>query len=168
MKRTTYETHFVDKMPSILEDGILYIAPHYNCVMHNCMCGCGEKVCTPIDVGQWKWNYDGKNVSLNPSVGNFQYKCKSHYFLVDGKVKWCGEPEIVVNKTLYKECQSCPYNEVCMMLLECGEQITRVNENNIPSACLYENIKNNPDKRHEEIKKIINQKYGIKIRSELL
>ena len=76
-------------MPETLNEGILYVAPHFNCAIHLCMCGCGEKVCTPLDPGQWNWTYTNGNVSLHPSVGNFQYNCKSHYFLKDGIVHWC-------------------------------------------------------------------------------
>ena len=89
IRRKEYETRFVDTIPEEMEDGVLYVAPHFECAMHLCMCGCGEKVCTPITTGQWSWTYDGKHVSLNPSIGNFQYSCKSHYFLKNGKVIWC-------------------------------------------------------------------------------
>lgn len=90
-RRTEYTTVFVDKMPMELKDGVLYVAPHFNCAIHKCMCGCGEKVVTPLghDLGGWAWEFDGTNVSLHPSVGNFQQPCKTHYFLKKGKVQWC-------------------------------------------------------------------------------
>lgn len=89
MKQMKYTTVFVDRMPIALREGVLYVAPHFECAMHRCMCGCGEKVCTPLNEGQWKWSFDGVDVSLSPSVGNFQYDCKSHYFLKNGNVQWC-------------------------------------------------------------------------------
>lgn len=89
MKQTKYKTVFVNMMPDDFEEGVLYMAPHFECAMHNCMCGCGEKVCTPITEGQWKWTFDGEHVSLTPSVGNFSISCKSHYFLKNGIVQWC-------------------------------------------------------------------------------
>lgn len=88
MKQTDYKTLFVDRMPTEIEDGVLYVLPHLQVAIHNCMCGCGEKVVTPLGDCQWSWNYDGNNVTLSPSVGNFQYDCKSHYFLRQGKVIW--------------------------------------------------------------------------------
>lgn len=88
MKQTEYTTQFVKLTPPLLEDGILYVLPHFEVAIHNCMCGCGEKVVTPLGDGQWSWNYDGVNTTLSPSVGNFQYNCKSHYFLRQGKVIW--------------------------------------------------------------------------------
>lgn len=97
MKYTEYKTKFVKASSDItkIEEGVLYLIPHYNCAMHKCMCGCGEVVITPIDdnsgktLGYWGWTYDGSNASLIPSVGNFQQPCKSHYFLKNGKVQWC-------------------------------------------------------------------------------
>jgi len=85
----TYDTEFVNQIPKELKDGVLYVAPHYEVVVHLCMCGCGEKVITPLNEYGWRWTFNDGNVSLNPSVGNFQYNCKSHYFLKNGKVQWC-------------------------------------------------------------------------------
>lgn len=89
MKQDIYKTKFVGKMPDELQEGVLYIAPHFNCALHKCMCGCRETVCTPLDENQWKWIFDGYNASLSPSIGNFQQSCKSHYFMRKGKVIWC-------------------------------------------------------------------------------
>lgn len=95
MRLLEYKTEFVDRRPTVIEDGKLYMLPHYNCAIHNCMCGCGETVVTSIDDGKgltngfWGWTYDGQNVSLTPSVGNFKFQCRSHYFLQNGKVRWC-------------------------------------------------------------------------------
>lgn len=95
MKLLEYKTEFVAVRPEVIDDGILYMLPHYNCAIHKCMCGCGEVVVTPIDdtygqtSGFWGWSYNGRNASLAPSVGNFQFTCKSHYYLQSGKVRWC-------------------------------------------------------------------------------
>lgn len=84
-----YDTEFVNQMPKELKNGILYVAPHYEVAAHLCMCGCGEKVVTPLNKYGWDWTFNNVDVSLSPSVGNFQYNCKSHYFLKNGKVQWC-------------------------------------------------------------------------------
>ena len=93
MKHETYKTQFVDRMPSddMLEEGILYMAPHFHIAVHKCMCGCGEKVVTPLrgETNGWTWSFDEANASLYPSVGNFQQPCKSHYFFTHGKISWC-------------------------------------------------------------------------------
>ena len=91
-RKTYYETKFVDKMPidSEMEEGILYVAPHLQVAIHKCMCGCGEKVVTPLEGNGWLWEYSNimRTVSLTPSIGNFQFPCKSHYYLSRGNVLW--------------------------------------------------------------------------------
>ena len=97
MKLLEYKTKFVATPPkhSELEDGVLYVLPHCNCAIHKCMCGCKDVVVLAIDENNgkepyfWGWTYTDGNVSITPSVGNFQFPCKSHYFLQHGKVKWC-------------------------------------------------------------------------------
>ncbi len=87
-----YRTQFVERTPETLENGILYVMPHLGLAIHKCMCSCGETVVTPLlpeMVNGWQWFYDEDGVTLTPSVGNFQYKCKSHYFLTHGRVEWC-------------------------------------------------------------------------------
>lgn len=88
MKVKKYSFVFVTRIPAKLEKGILYICLPCNVVIHKCACGCGEKVITPIDPKGWALTYDGETVSLSPSIGNWSYKCKSHYFISHNKVKW--------------------------------------------------------------------------------
>ncbi|MBJ8342971.1 hypothetical protein JGU71_29200 [Antrihabitans sp. YC3-6] len=54
--------------------------------MHLCACGCGQDVVTPLSPAQWSIAYDGENVSLRPSVGNWTLPCQSHYILDRGRV----------------------------------------------------------------------------------
>ena len=89
MKRINSITHqFVDSIPSILADGTLYISIDYATAVHKCCCGCGREVVTPLTPIDWKLKYDGETVSLNPSVGNWSFDCKSHYWIDSGKVRW--------------------------------------------------------------------------------
>ena len=32
--------------------------------------------------------YDGEAISLKPSVGNWSFDCKSHYWITNNEVKW--------------------------------------------------------------------------------
>lgn len=89
MKHTNYKTQFVNTIPPKLEEGVVYMAPHYEVSIHKCMCGCGESIAVLLHEDGWKWTFDGKDVSFSPSIGNFQQPCKSHYFLKNGKVQWC-------------------------------------------------------------------------------
>ena len=77
---------FVVHIPEILEPGVLYVSMEYGMAAHSCCCGCGEEVTTPITPTDWKLTYDGESISLNPSVGNWNLACRSHYVIRDGKV----------------------------------------------------------------------------------
>jgi hypothetical protein len=87
-KRKTFTHQFVEHLPDKLEDGVLYISIRYTTAAHNCFCGCGREVVTPLHPTKWKFGFDGVNVSLNPSVGSWSLNCKSHYWLEDGRVCW--------------------------------------------------------------------------------
>jgi len=82
------ETKFVEFVPSDLLEGILYISVEYGTVVHQCACGCGNKVVTPLTPTDWKMTYNGETVSLNPSVGSWNLPCKSHYWIEENKVVW--------------------------------------------------------------------------------
>lgn len=87
MKIYEMNREFVHRVPAELEEGILYICLDCDVVVHKCACGCGEKVVLPLSPEHWKLTYDGE-VTLSPSIGNYQYECKSHYFIRNGKVVW--------------------------------------------------------------------------------
>lgn len=88
MKINEVKPTFVDTIPKYLEEGILYIAPQYNAIVHKCACGCGEIVSTPTDEYGWTLLYKDSEVSLHPSIGNYYYKCKSHYYIKKNKIIW--------------------------------------------------------------------------------
>jgi len=75
-------------MPDELEDGILYISLRFRVVMHGCCCGCKNKVITPLSPVRWKMTFDGKTISLDPSIGNWNFKCRSHYWIINSEVEW--------------------------------------------------------------------------------
>ena len=80
---------FVDYMPSLIDEGVLYVSMLNHTAIHLCACGCGEKVVTPIAPNRWFLTYDGETISLNPSIGNWSFVCKSHYFIQNNRVLWC-------------------------------------------------------------------------------
>lgn len=91
MKHTVALTHeFCEFIPKDLQDGVLYVSVTYAMVAHRCLCGCGNKVFTPLSPTDWKLNFDGKTVSLEPSIGNWSFPCKSHYWIRHNKVHWAG------------------------------------------------------------------------------
>lgn len=79
---------FVDHAPPQMEPGVLYVSIPYSTCGHLCCCGCGEEVFTSLSPARWTLIYDGENVSLDPSVGNWGLPCQSHYWIRDGRVRW--------------------------------------------------------------------------------
>lgn len=88
MRAKAVRHEFVEFIPSELVDGVLYISIPYATAVHKCCCGCGEKVVTPFSPTDWKLFFDGETVSLAPSVGNWSFRCQSHYLIQQDKVVW--------------------------------------------------------------------------------
>jgi hypothetical protein len=79
---------FVEFIPDEPERGTLYISIRFATASHVCCCGCGNKVVTPIRPTDWKLIFDGKTVSLHPSIGNWSFPCQSHYWIRNNRVEW--------------------------------------------------------------------------------
>ena len=79
---------FVDGVPRRLAEGRLYVSLRYRTVAHLCACGYGVEVNTPLHPTGWAITYDGVNVSLRPSVGNWSEDCGSHYIIDKNRVRW--------------------------------------------------------------------------------
>ena len=82
-------THeFIELAPDELKERTLYVSVKYRSVVHLCCCGCGRKVVTPLSPADWKLTFDGVSISLHPSIGNWTFPCKSHYWIHRNKVMW--------------------------------------------------------------------------------
>jgi hypothetical protein len=81
---------FVECIPEDedIREGTIYISIRFATATHLCCCGCGNKVVTPIRPTDWKLIFDGKTISLEPSIGNWSFACRSHSFIRHNKVKW--------------------------------------------------------------------------------
>ena len=86
MKNLTHK--FVECIPDTLEDAVLYISVKYGTAVHRCCCGCGREVVTPLTPTDWKLIFDGETVSLHPSIGNWNFPCRSHYWIRNNRVAW--------------------------------------------------------------------------------
>ena len=86
--KQSFPHQFVEFVPKILEASTLYVSVQHAVAVHLCACGCGEKVVTPLAPIHWKMTFDGRSISLYPSIGNHAFACKSHYWLEDGNVRW--------------------------------------------------------------------------------
>lgn len=86
----TFRTEIVHKLPNELAAGALYVSLKFRTIAHLCPCGCGEEVITPLSKDRgWVMEYDGRSVSLNPSIGNRNLSCKTHYWIKNNRVEWC-------------------------------------------------------------------------------
>lgn len=81
---------FVDFIPETLEPGVLYVSKRYSTASHLCCCGCGLEVVTPLNPAKWRLLESNGAVSLNPSVGNWSFPCRSHYWINGNRVQWAG------------------------------------------------------------------------------
>jgi Family of unknown function (DUF6527) len=80
------EHRFIKQLPDQLEEGVLYISMEYATSAHLCCCGCGEEVVTPFTPTDWKMIFDGETITLSPSIGNWNFACRSHYFIDRGRI----------------------------------------------------------------------------------
>lgn len=82
LSKVEIEPVFVEFVPPVLEEKKVYISEEYKCAIHKCLCGCGEKTVMPLYGDGWQLiKHDDGRVSFTPSVGNFQFACKSHYII---------------------------------------------------------------------------------------
>ena len=79
---------FVEFIPDELKERTLYVSVAYCTAVHKCCCGCGREVVTPLSPTGWQLTFDGKTVSLEPSIGSWSLPCQSHYFITKSTVVW--------------------------------------------------------------------------------
>jgi hypothetical protein len=82
----TLQPKFSEFIPQILEEGVIHISMQYGTASHNCICGCGNRVVTPFSPTDWKLIFDGKTVTLDPSIGNWKFNCRSHYWIIKNEI----------------------------------------------------------------------------------
>lgn len=81
---------FVQYIPDIMEEGVIYISMDFATAAHLCACGCGNEVITPFSPTDWNMTFNGEAVSLRPSIGNWSFDCRSHYWIKNNRVEWAG------------------------------------------------------------------------------
>jgi hypothetical protein len=110
----TVQHKFVEFIPDHLDDGVLYISMTYGTAIHKCVCGCGNEVVTPFSPTDWKLTFDGRSVSLKPSIGNWNFECRSHYWIIQNKIVKCErwtEKQIDIGRKADKETKAKFYSE---------------------------------------------------------
>jgi hypothetical protein len=89
VRQPNLRPEFVEFIPERLNEGTLYISRRYRTAAHLCCCGCRLDVVTPLNAAKWHLTeHPGGAVSLWPSIGNWSFPCKSHYFVVKNRIQW--------------------------------------------------------------------------------
>ena len=80
-----------------LEDDVIYIVTDPQYIEYNCPCGCGNVVMIPYfstekpaDRYGWTMREGIEGVTLSPSVFSKDWPCRSHYFIQNNRICWCG------------------------------------------------------------------------------
>ena len=87
LKRVEVTFKKLEYLPYVsdLQENVIYISDTYMVSKHLCLCGCGQLTVMPLGKGQWNYQINTNNkISMQPSVGNFQLPCKSHYIISKG------------------------------------------------------------------------------------
>lgn len=86
--KTRRMTHqFVESLPEPLSAGVLYVTNDRDLAAHLCACGCGKEVITPLSPTGWRLKLTPRGASLEPSIGNWSFPCRSHYVVRAGEVQ---------------------------------------------------------------------------------
>jgi hypothetical protein len=91
VKTRRYRLSEVESFPRPLTPGVLYVSNRFRCAAHACACGCGREVITPLSPVQWQLTRSASGASLRPSIGNWSFPCRSHYWITSGRVEWAAE-----------------------------------------------------------------------------
>lgn len=85
---TKIKLEHVHYMPKVLQSGVLYVSKEFRAAAHLCACGCGAKIRTPLTPTEWSLKETQAGPTLRPSIGNWQQKCQSHYWINQGEIRW--------------------------------------------------------------------------------
>lgn len=88
---TSVSHEFVEFVPERLEERTIYVSIPFATAVHRCLCGCGSKVVTPISPAGWSVTFNGESISLDPSIGNWNFPCQSHYWIENNRVLWASQ-----------------------------------------------------------------------------
>ena len=112
-KIRTLSLEFVTNIPETIQDGKLYVSIPYATVIHNCACGCKSEVVTPLSPIDWQLVFDGETITLDPSVGNWNFACESHYLIVKNQIVWAprwSKNRIEANRQDYRTLRDYAYS----------------------------------------------------------
>ena len=77
----------VDRIPTQMEEGVVYHTEEFELAGLLCACGCGHRITLIVPDSHRVWD-EGGYATIQPSVGVFDAPCKSHVIIRAGKVQW--------------------------------------------------------------------------------
>lgn len=86
-----FELERVRYMPKQFRPGILFVSDEFGIAIHLCACGCGSKIRTALGPMEFSVTETSDGPSVRPSIGNWQHRCRSHYWIDRGEVVWAKE-----------------------------------------------------------------------------
>lgn len=99
MSCAQFEVSMVEFVPETLREGVLYVSMTYMTSSHLCACGCRREVVTPLSPRDWSISIRKERATLRPSIGNWSFPCRSHYWIIDNQVRWAGDmPDVLVQR----------------------------------------------------------------------
>lgn len=137
MKRIGLTHEFVEYIPEFLEEGRVYVSIPFATSVHQCFCGCGHEVVTPLSPTDWRMTFDGKTISLYPSIGSWGLPCRSHYWIRHDRVEWASawawgkietqrERERITKQDYYEDTRSAGAHETIKENVPLWRQIKRL------------------------------------------
>lgn len=88
MTQVRFKQEMVDSIPEVLSAHTLYVTADQDVAAHLCACGCGREVITPLSPTDWSVSFGRGGATVLPSIGNWAFPCRSHYFIRNGTVDW--------------------------------------------------------------------------------
>ena len=91
IKQVIVTPEFVMYMPPIkdMQEGVIYISDEFKISIHLCLCGCRNQTVMPLNKSGWNMiKHDEKTISFTPSIGNYNYPCRSHYIITKNKANF--------------------------------------------------------------------------------
>lgn len=82
-----YRYRLVERIPNILQEGIVYHTEEFELAGLLCACGCGHRI-TLLVPDSHRVSDERGYATIWPSIGVFDAPCKSHYFINAGEIQW--------------------------------------------------------------------------------
>lgn len=86
----------VEEFPKVAADKFIYIVQDGSVpdtLIFMCPCGCDDTIYLNLLTDtrpNWKFYINKRGITISPSVRR-KAKCKSHFYIINGKVRWCEE-----------------------------------------------------------------------------